>query len=158
MSRCVPLGQSRLQEGRAAGSERQRAALTRPHCSAWQLMAEDADSPPNAQIRFSIASGDRDDEFAVDPVLGLVKVKKKLDRERVSGYSLLVQAVDSGLPTMSATTTVNIDISDVNDNGPEFTPANYTAVIQRRPRRGLAQSCAHTLSQILPCGGQLPPA
>ncbi|CAD7673136.1 unnamed protein product [Nyctereutes procyonoides] len=94
------------------------------------LVAEDADSQPNGQIRFSIVNGDRDNEFAVEPVLGLVKVKKKLDRERVSGYSLLVQAVDSGIPVMSSTATVNIDISDVNDNSPVFTPANYTAVIQ----------------------------
>ncbi|KAM7338028.1 hypothetical protein ACRRTK_004147 [Alexandromys fortis] len=94
------------------------------------LIAEDADSKPNGQIRFSIVGGDRDNEFAVDPFLGLVKVKKKLDRERVSGYSLLIQAVDSGIPAMSSTTTVNIDISDVNDNSPVFTPANYTAVIQ----------------------------
>lgn len=49
-----------------------------------KLIAEDADSQPNGQIGFSIVSGDRDNEFAVDPVLGLVKVKKKLDRERVS--------------------------------------------------------------------------
>lgn len=49
-----------------------------------KLIAEDADSQPNGQIHFSIVSGDRDNEFAVDPVLGLVKVKKKLDRERVS--------------------------------------------------------------------------
>ncbi|KAI4552983.1 hypothetical protein MJT46_016277 [Ovis ammon polii x Ovis aries] len=94
------------------------------------LIAEDADSQPNGQIRFSIVNGDRDNEFAVDPVLGLVKVKKKLDRERVSGYSLLIQAVDSGMPPMSSTATVNIDISDVNDNSPVFTPANATAVIQ----------------------------
>ncbi|MEJ1272768.1 hypothetical protein NN561_003622 [Cricetulus griseus] len=94
------------------------------------LIAEDVDSKPNGQIRFSIVGGDRDNEFAVDPILGLVKVKKKLDRERVSGYSLLIQAVDSGIPSMSSTTTVNIDISDVNDNSPVFTPANYTAVIQ----------------------------
>lgn len=49
-----------------------------------QLIAEDADSQPNGQIQFSIVSGDRDNEFAVDPVLGLVKVQKTLDRERVS--------------------------------------------------------------------------
>lgn len=49
---------------------------------------------------------------------------------QVSGYSLLVQAVDSGIPAMSSTATVNIDISDVNDNSPVFTPANYSAVIQ----------------------------
>lgn len=51
-----------------------------------KLIAEDADSKPNGQIRFSIAGGDRDNEFTVDPFLGLVKVKKKLDRERVSGF------------------------------------------------------------------------
>lgn len=49
-----------------------------------KLIAEDVDSKPNGQIRFSIVGGDRDNEFAVDPILGLVKVKKKLDRERVS--------------------------------------------------------------------------
>lgn len=57
---------------------------------------------------------------------------------QVSGYSLLVQAADSGSPALSSTATVNIDISDVNDNGPVFTPANYSAVIQVRmhpPRR-----------------------
>lgn len=49
-----------------------------------KLIADDADSQPNGQIRFSIVHGDRDNEFAVDPLSGLVKVKKKLDRERVS--------------------------------------------------------------------------
>ncbi|XP_069495463.1 protocadherin Fat 3 isoform X2 [Ambystoma mexicanum] len=94
------------------------------------LIAEDLDSPANGQIRFSIISGDREAQFTIDPVLGLVKVKEKLDRERVSGYSLLIQARDSGIPPLSSTVTVNIDISDVNDNSPLFTPINQTAVVQ----------------------------
>lgn len=48
-----------------------------------KLIAEDIDSPPNGQIHFSIISGDRNNEFSVDPSLGLIKVKKRLDRERV---------------------------------------------------------------------------
>uniref|UniRef100_A0A8C3I3E0 Protocadherin Fat 3 n=1 Tax=Chrysemys picta bellii TaxID=8478 RepID=A0A8C3I3E0_CHRPI len=98
--------------------------------SVIMLIAEDQDSPTNGQIHFSIVNGDRDNEFSVDPVLGLIKVKKRLDRERVSGYSLVIQARDSGIPPLSSSVTVNIDISDVNDNSPVFTPANYTAVIQ----------------------------
>ncbi|XP_075775493.1 protocadherin Fat 3 isoform X6 [Pelodiscus sinensis] len=98
--------------------------------SVIMLIAEDQDSPTNGQIHFSIVNGDRDNEFSVDSVLGLIKVKKKLDRERVSGYSLVIQARDSGIPPLSSSVTVNIDISDVNDNSPVFTPANYTAVIQ----------------------------
>ncbi|XP_031408102.1 protocadherin Fat 3 [Meleagris gallopavo] len=98
--------------------------------SVIMLIAEDLDSPSNGQIHFSIVSGDQDNEFSVDPGSGLVKVKKKLDRERISGYSLVIQARDSGTPPLSSSVTVNVDISDVNDNSPVFTPANYTAVIQ----------------------------
>ncbi|XP_053312519.1 protocadherin Fat 3 [Spea bombifrons] len=98
--------------------------------SVTTVYAEDLDSPSNGQITFSIVSGDQDKQFTVDPLVGLIKVKKKMDRERVSGYSLMVQARDSGIPPMSSTVTVNIDISDVNDNSPQFTPANHTAVIQ----------------------------
>ncbi|XP_039181788.1 protocadherin Fat 3 isoform X9 [Crotalus tigris] len=94
------------------------------------LIAEDVDSPPNGQVSFSIISGDQNNEFSIDPGLGLIKVKNRLDRERVSGYSLVVQAQDSGKPPLTATVTVNVDISDVNDNSPVFTPANYTAVVQ----------------------------
>lgn len=54
-----------------------------------KLIAEDLDSPSNGQIHFSIVSGDRDNEFSVDPGLGLVKVKKKLDRERVRHVGFL---------------------------------------------------------------------
>lgn len=64
---------------------------------------------------------------------------------QVSGYSLLIQAVDSGMPAMSSTATVNIDISDVNDNSPVFTPANATAVIQVS-KPGLPGTCAVALS------------
>lgn len=53
------------------------------------MIAEDLDSPSNGQIHFSIVSGDRDNEFSVDPGLGLVKVKKKLDRERVRHVGFL---------------------------------------------------------------------
>lgn len=66
---------------------------------------------------------------------------------QVSGYSLLVQAADSGIPVMSSTATVNIDISDVNDNSPVFTPANCTAVIQVR-EPGLSGPCLDTLSVL----------
>lgn len=48
----------------------------------------------------------------------------------MSRYSLSVQAFDSGSPAMSSTVILNIDISDVNDNPPVFTPPNSTAIIQ----------------------------
>uniref|UniRef100_A0A8C2Z7U2 FAT atypical cadherin 3 n=1 Tax=Cyclopterus lumpus TaxID=8103 RepID=A0A8C2Z7U2_CYCLU len=95
-----------------------------------RVLAEDLDSQVNGRITYSILKGDRSNHFWIDPVTGLLKVNKRLDRELVSRYTLSVQAFDSGSPAMSSTVTLNIDISDVNDNPPVFTPPNSSAVIQ----------------------------
>ncbi|XP_028277980.1 protocadherin Fat 3 [Parambassis ranga] len=101
-----------------------------------RVLAEDLDSQVNGRITYSILKGDRSNHFWIDPVTGLLKVNKRLDRELVSRYSLSVQAFDSGSPAMSSTVTINIDISDVNDNPPVFTPPNSTAVIQLNQAAG----------------------
>ncbi|ROL54390.1 Protocadherin Fat 3 [Anabarilius grahami] len=95
-----------------------------------RLFAEDLDSQINGRITYSILKGDRDNQFWIDPVTGLLKVNKALDRETVSSYALSVQAFDSGSPAKSTTVNVNIEIADVNDNPPIFSPANASAVIQ----------------------------
>ncbi|XP_029303837.1 protocadherin Fat 3 [Cottoperca gobio] len=101
-----------------------------------KVLAEDLDSQVNGRITYSILKGDRTNHFWIDPVTGLLKVNKRLDRELVSRYSLSVQAFDSGSPAMSSTVTLNIDVSDVNDNPPVFTPLNSTAVIQLNQAAG----------------------
>uniref|UniRef100_A0A8C9WZK6 FAT atypical cadherin 3a n=1 Tax=Sander lucioperca TaxID=283035 RepID=A0A8C9WZK6_SANLU len=93
-------------------------------------VAEDVDSQLNGAVLYSIISGDRDEHFFMDPLRGVIKVNKPLDRETVPSYSLAVRALDSGVPAMSSTVMVNIDISDINDNPPTFSPANLTTVIQ----------------------------
>ncbi|KAG7322395.1 hypothetical protein KOW79_013741 [Hemibagrus wyckioides] len=95
-----------------------------------RLLAEDLDSQVNGRITYSILRGDQGNQFWIDPITGLLKVNKALDREKVSSYRLLVQAFDSGSPAMSTSVTVNIDIADVNDNPPMFSPGNASAVIQ----------------------------
>uniref|UniRef100_A0A3Q1H770 Uncharacterized protein n=1 Tax=Anabas testudineus TaxID=64144 RepID=A0A3Q1H770_ANATE len=94
------------------------------------LIAEDVDSQLNGAILYSIISGDRDNQFFIDPLSGVIKVNKQLDRETLPSYSLAIRALDSGMPPMSSTVMVNIDISDINDNPPTFSPANLTTVIQ----------------------------
>uniref|UniRef100_A0A672HAH0 FAT atypical cadherin 3a n=1 Tax=Salarias fasciatus TaxID=181472 RepID=A0A672HAH0_SALFA len=98
--------------------------------SVVQLVAEDVDSQLNGAILYSIVSGDRDNQFFIDPLSGVIKVNKQLDRETVPSYSLAIRALDSGIPPMSSTVLANIDISDINDNPPTFSPANLTTVIQ----------------------------
>ncbi|XP_035391659.1 protocadherin Fat 3 [Electrophorus electricus] len=94
------------------------------------LLAEDMDSQVNGHISYSILRGDRSNQFWLDPVTAVLKVNKALDRETVSSYTLTVQAFDSGSPAMSTAVIVNIEIADINDNTPVFSPANASAVIQ----------------------------
>ncbi|XP_068447670.1 protocadherin alpha-3-like [Clinocottus analis] len=49
-----------------------------------------------------------------------IVTKGFLDREHVSYYEITVKATDCGEPPLSAFKTLNIHISDVNDNRPQF--------------------------------------
>lgn len=46
---------------------------------------------------------------------------------------LTVLASDSGNPPKSDSAVINIAVSDVNDNPPVFSQANYSLIIQARP-------------------------
>nr|AAO15696.1 protocadherin [Danio rerio] len=94
------------------------------------VMADDADGPSSNQVRFSIIDGNQGSPFTIDPVRGEVKVARLLDREKTSGYTLTVLASDNGGPARSSSATINVDVSDINDNPPIFSQANYSIIIQ----------------------------
>uniref|UniRef100_A0A8C4SHW3 Protocadherin gamma-A8-like n=1 Tax=Erpetoichthys calabaricus TaxID=27687 RepID=A0A8C4SHW3_ERPCA len=48
-----------------------------------------------------------------------------LDREKTSQYNITILARDEGEPTLSATHTITLDITDVNDNSPKFEQLHY---------------------------------
>ncbi|XP_018422220.1 PREDICTED: protocadherin gamma-B5-like [Nanorana parkeri] len=55
--------------------------------------------------------------------------KSTLDREKMSSYNITVQASDKGSPPMTVKKVVQLDVSDVNDNAPEFQKLTYTAFV-----------------------------
>ncbi|KAL4230410.1 Protocadherin-10 [Mactra antiquata] len=60
-------------------------------------------------------------ELTTDNTLGLnIKLVKKLDRETQDKYQLLILAKDNGVPVRTGTLTVDISVTDENDNKPEF--------------------------------------
>lgn len=85
--------------------------------------ATDKDSSFNKETRYSLRGGEG--RFAVDPVSGMVSVAGALDRETKAEYSLLVVAEDQGRPARSATASLLVRVSDVNDNVPKFSEAEY---------------------------------
>ncbi|KAM6940342.1 protocadherin Fat 1a isoform 2-T2 [Xenentodon cancila] len=100
------------------------------------VIAEDFDGPSYNHIQYSIVDGNQGSPFTIDPLRGELKVARQLDRERTSGYTLMVVASDNGVPPLSSSAKINVDISDVNDNPPLFSQANYSLIIQENRPKG----------------------
>uniref|UniRef100_A0AAQ6ANT5 Protocadherin-15 n=1 Tax=Amphiprion ocellaris TaxID=80972 RepID=A0AAQ6ANT5_AMPOC len=89
------------------------------------LQAVDRERDP---ITYKIYSGDVQGHFALQQNSGYLVLDNPLDRESLDYYTLLVTASD-GHPDGTSTATVNIVVTDVNDNDPLFNsslPVNLT--------------------------------
>lgn len=103
--------------------------------SVLSVRAYDFDEGANAKIKYTIGardfSGASTDNFpiAVNPDTGVIHTTKHLDREICSKYQFTVIASDSGEPPKSASASVILTLTDVNDNDPKFETKNYDAVV-----------------------------
>ncbi|XP_064483474.1 protocadherin-like wing polarity protein stan [Ornithodoros turicata] len=89
--------------------------------------AQDGDVGRNALIMYTLEEDV--EEFRIDSSSGAIITTRPLDREKTSGYTLVVMAQDSGNPPLSDTTNVELEVADVNDNAPVFPVAGYTSTI-----------------------------
>ncbi|KAL3853661.1 hypothetical protein ACJMK2_017186 [Sinanodonta woodiana] len=85
----------------------------------------DSNTSPFGKLKYSILSGDANNQFSINPETGRVSVSSSLDREMISSYSIVVQAVEEA-GTNSATTTLSVTITDVNDNTPTCTQLTFS--------------------------------
>lgn len=97
------------------------------------LQTVTATDPDNANSSFgrlvySIASGDTHNQFVIDSSSGKLSLIRNLDFETDSEYFLTVKATEQG-GTFSASTYVNITVTDVNDNIPECTALIFAVSI-----------------------------
>ncbi|KAI3354101.1 hypothetical protein L3Q82_018653, partial [Scortum barcoo] len=76
-------------------------------------------------VSFYLASGNFEDIFHVERLSGALIVENPLDYENKKEFTLLIEARDSGSPPFSSFAEIHINISDVNDNFPHFTQAEY---------------------------------
>lgn len=84
------------------------------------MKATDPDQGENARITYTITSPYAPDFFRIEPNTGIVRVSGKLDYETISKYVLTITAYDNGNPKESGTTTLTINVLDVNEP-PSFT-------------------------------------
>lgn len=106
--------------------------------SVVQVTATDADDPSygnSARIIYSILQGQP--YFSVEPETGIIRTAlPNMNRENREQYQVVIQAKDMGgqMGGLSGTTTVNITLTDVNDNPPRF-PQNtvHLRVLESSP-------------------------
>ncbi|XP_051506056.1 protocadherin gamma-A12-like isoform X13 [Myxocyprinus asiaticus] len=61
-----------------------------------------------------------------------------LDREKISEYNITVTASDSGKPPLTSRKTLNLKITDVNDNAPVFHENVYNSYLQENNSPGVS--------------------
>lgn len=88
--------------------------------SVFQVSARDADEASNAEITFRLDSGSED--FSISSVSGEIVVERTLLRATTGFYMIDIIAEDNGSPRMSSLTYINVTVTEVNDNRPEFDP------------------------------------
>uniref|UniRef100_A0A8C5GBU4 Cadherin-12-like n=1 Tax=Gouania willdenowi TaxID=441366 RepID=A0A8C5GBU4_GOUWI len=105
-----------------------------------QVTATDADDPTygsSARIVYSIVQGQP--YFSVDAKTGVIRTAlANMDREVKQQYQVLLQAKDMGgqLGGLASTTTINISLSDVNDNPPRFTKGVFHLHVPESAAKG----------------------
>ncbi|XP_038131622.1 protocadherin beta-16-like isoform X38 [Cyprinodon tularosa] len=64
--------------------------------------------------------------------------QSELDRERASEYNITVTCSDEGVPSLSSSVTLTLQISDVNDNAPVFEKSSYEAFLVENNSPGVS--------------------
>ncbi|KAL6266541.1 hypothetical protein P5V15_003388 [Pogonomyrmex californicus] len=98
-----------------------------------RFKATDNDLGPNSELAFAISAGNKRDTFYIDPLTGILYLRKPLDYEELVRYTLNVTCSDGGHPRLSSVTSLTVEVIDTNDNPPVFP---NTAIV-RQIREGI---------------------
>ncbi|XP_014046649.2 protocadherin beta-16-like [Salmo salar] len=102
------------------------------------INVQDPDSGHNGRVQCSI---NENIPFAMKLTSNnffTVVTDSDLDRERAPEYNISVTCSDEGVPSLSSSVTLTLQISDVNDNAPVFERSLYEAYIIENNTPGLS--------------------
>ncbi|XP_063344309.1 putative protocadherin beta-18 [Pelmatolapia mariae] len=102
------------------------------------MSVNDPDSDVNGKVGCTI---NKNTPFAITSTSSnfySIITDSDLDRERASDYNITVTCSDEGVPSLSSSVTLTLQISDVNDNAPVFERSSYEAYIVENNTPGLS--------------------
>ncbi|XP_038131617.1 protocadherin gamma-A2-like isoform X33 [Cyprinodon tularosa] len=102
------------------------------------MSVSDPDSEENGKVRCAIDKHTPFKIVSTSSNLYSLETESELDRERASVYNIMVTCSDEGVPSLSSTITLTLQISDVNDNMPVFERSSYEACIGENNPPGLS--------------------
>ena len=97
--------------------------------SVTSVTATDPDPGPSG-LMYSILHG-ANGMFSIDSMTGVVSLARAVDYEVQDRYELVVQCRDSYNQSLSSATFVIIQLSDVNDHSPVFSPSTFSFVLSQ---------------------------
>uniref|UniRef100_A0AC35U3N5 Fucosyltransferase n=1 Tax=Rhabditophanes sp. KR3021 TaxID=114890 RepID=A0AC35U3N5_9BILA len=98
------------------------------------LNVADLDSGDNGKVHFSIVTTSGN-SFSIDYESGQITLKDKLD-PKLSPYTFVVRAKDSGQPAFSSRATINVHVVDINDHSPIFLTFQTEFLVEENLEKG----------------------
>ncbi|KAM4554639.1 protocadherin gamma-A11-like isoform 2-T2 [Odontesthes bonariensis] len=110
----------------------------KPGTVVTMIHIQDADAGENGKVQCNMND---DIHFVMKSSTGdfySLVTDGELDREDACGYNITVTCSDEGVPSLSSSVTLTLQISDVNDNAPVFERSSYEAYIVENNTPGLS--------------------
>ncbi len=92
--------------------------------------AKDSDAGANGRVNYFLGGTAQRDAFHLDSNTGILTLSSQLDRELRGRISLVVSAVDGGVPALTSSASITVDVLDENDNAPTFPTTTYLVNVQ----------------------------
>uniref|UniRef100_A0A2K6QA51 Protocadherin Fat 2 n=1 Tax=Rhinopithecus roxellana TaxID=61622 RepID=A0A2K6QA51_RHIRO len=109
-----------------------------------QLLASDRDSGQNRDVSYQIVEDGSDVSkfFQINGSTGEMSTVQELDYEVQQHFHVKVRAMDKGDPPLTGETLVVVNVSDINDNPPEFRQPQYEANVSE------LATCGHLVLKV----------
>ncbi|MEE6478695.1 hypothetical protein FKM82_011961 [Ascaphus truei] len=96
-----------------------------PGASIYTIKAADLDLENNSQITYSILSQNTEDisvlsAITINSETGIIYTQCTFDYEQIREFQVIVTAQDNGLPPLSSNVTLQVFVTDLNDNSPKI--------------------------------------
>ncbi|XP_072120753.1 protocadherin alpha-C2-like [Mobula birostris] len=70
-----------------------------------------------------------------------VSTTSDIDREKNTDFNITITCTDAGVPRLHTSKTIQVEISDINDNAPRFTQPEFTIYVEENNIKGASIGC-----------------